>query len=97
MVISQGEKVHPNYRQYIEKGVSVCWHRMNHMLGCGTYWTPEIYDAAFATLQAPAKRHYLIGDQITLLPAWQEGAVQSAWHAMLDIQQREMARSGSTV
>ena len=93
--ISQGEKVHPNYRQYIEKGISVCWHRMNHMLGCGTYWTPEIYDAAFATLQAPAKRHYLIGDQIARLPAWQEGAVQSAWHAMLDIQQRESARSAS--
>lgn len=94
--ISQGEKIHPNYRQYIEKGVSVCWHRMNHMLGCGTFWPQKIYDTAYATMQAPVGRHYLMGDQIALLPGWQEGAVQSAWHAMLDIQQRETARSGVT-
>jgi monoamine oxidase len=96
-VISQGERVHANYRQYIEKGVSVCWHRMNHMLGCGTHWTPEIYDAAFATMQAPTGRHYLMGDQMALLPGWQEGAVQSAWHAMLDIQQRESELNRATV
>ncbi len=32
--ISQGEKIHPDYRSYVETGVSVVWHRMNNMLGC---------------------------------------------------------------
>ncbi|MFQ3198369.1 MAG: monoamine oxidase, partial [Paraglaciecola sp.] len=40
---------------------------------------------------------YLMGDQMALLPGWQEGAVQSAWHAMLDIQQRESELNRATV
>ena len=43
LAISQGEKVHPRLRRYIESGVSVAWHRMNHMLGCAAEWNDELY------------------------------------------------------
>ncbi|MDN4502825.1 FAD-dependent oxidoreductase [Alteromonadaceae bacterium BrNp21-10] len=93
-VLAQGEKIHPQYRQYIEKGVSICWHRMNHQLGCGTLWDDEHYAAGFELLQKPTGRHYLMGDQMALLEGWQEGAVQSAWYAMQDIEKRQSHKSG---
>ncbi|WP_275692703.1 flavin monoamine oxidase family protein [Rheinheimera hassiensis] len=91
--IAQGTKVHANYAQHIENGVSVCWQRMNHMLGCGAVWTEELQKTGFKLLQAPAGNHYLIGDQLSLHPGWQEGAVRSAWHALADIERREALRS----
>lgn len=36
--IQQGEKLHPDYRQQVEKGITIAWHRMNHMLGCAARW-----------------------------------------------------------
>ena len=38
--------------------------------------------------------HYLIGDQVSYHPGWQEGAIASAHHAMADIDARE--RAGGT-
>jgi monoamine oxidase len=93
--VAQGEKIHPNYRQYIECGVSVAWHQMNHMLGCAAEWTEPLYRKWFARLQAPVGNHYLIGDQVSMHPGWQEGAIHSALHAIEDIDRRERsARAG---
>ena len=92
--LAQGEKIHPDYRQLVEQGVSVAWHRMNHMLGCSTIWTDEARRDHFATLQAPAGRHYMVGDQISYHPGWQEGAIQSAYHALQDIDRREREEGG---
>lgn len=89
LATEQGSKVHPNYAQYIENGVSVCWHRMNHMLGCAAGLPEEDRDRKFKLIQAPAGRHYMIGDQISYHAGWQEGAVLSAWFALNDIQQRQ--------
>lgn len=93
--IRQGEKVHPDYRQYVEKGITVAWHRMNHMLGCAARWNrsargmTQHEEHLFDTLQAPAGgRHYLIGDQITHHAGWQESAVLSAHWALSDMEAR---------
>ena len=87
--IRQGEKVHPDYRQQVEKGITIPWHRMNHMLGCAARWqrsrsgmTAE-EERLYHTLQQPANgRHYMIGDQVSLHSAWQESAIMSAHWAM---------------
>jgi monoamine oxidase len=90
--IRQGERVHPGaYRQYIENGVSVPWHRMNNMLGCSAQWSREQLKNNFARLQAPAGRHYLIGDQMSYHPGWQQGAMHSALYAIADIDKRVRA------
>jgi monoamine oxidase len=86
--IREGEKIHPNYRQHIETGVSVVWHRMNHLLGCAARWTDELRARYFAKLQAPVGGHYLIGDQTSLHPGWQEGAIASSHHAIEDLNRR---------
>ena len=87
--MAQGERVHPGYRQLVERGISVAWYRMNHVLGCSTRWTDEAMQDHFATLQNPAGRHYMVGDQISYHPGWQEGAIQSAYHALQDIERQE--------
>ena len=87
--LAQGERVHPDYRQIVGRGISVAWYRMNHMLGCSTRWSDEAMRDHFATLQNPTGRHYMVGDQISYHPGWQEGAIQSAYHALLDIDRRE--------
>ncbi len=90
--LQQGEQIHPNYRQYLTAGVSVPWHRMNHMLGCDSRWTPEVRAEFFDVLQRPVGRHYLMGDQISYHPAWQEGAISSAHYAINEIDRRERAQ-----
>ena len=86
--VRQGEKIHPGYGNYVEHGVSVCWHRMNHMLGCAAAWNESLYTQWFKKLQEPAGHHYLVGDQVSDLPSWQEGAVHSAFYAIADIDRR---------
>ena len=88
LAIRQGEKIHPGYGGYVEHGVSVSWHRINHMLGCAAAWNSARRQQWFKKLQAPVGRHYLVGDQISELPSWQEGAVHSAFHAIADIDRR---------
>jgi monoamine oxidase len=86
--LEQGSQIHPNFRENIENGVSVVWHRMNHMLGCAAQWTDALMESSFGTLQAPAGRHYLIGDQTSFHPGWQEGAIASAHRALSDLNAR---------
>lgn len=88
LAIKQGEKVHPDYANYVEHGVSVCWHRMNHMLGCAASWTESLRTQWVKLLREPAGHHYLVGDQISELNAWQEGAIRSAFAAITDIDRR---------
>lgn len=92
--LSQGEKLHPNYRDVVEKPITIAWHRMNHMLGCsarwgdGGGWTSEVQER-FDILQQPINgRHYFIGDQMSYHGAWQESAILSAHWALEDMDQR---------
>ena len=91
LAIAQGEKIHPGYGSYVETGVSVAWHQMNHMLGCAAQWDEELWKKWFKTLQTPVGNHYLMGDQVSYHPGWQEGAMASAHHAIADIDARERA------
>ena len=81
-----------DHRQHVERGLSVAWSRMNHVLGCSTLWTDEALQNEFPTLQEPVGRHYLVGDQVSYHPGWQEGAIHSAYHALRDIDRRERER-----
>jgi monoamine oxidase len=88
LAILQGEKLHPGYRDLVEHGMCVPWHRMNHMLGCAAQWDEPLRARWFQRLQQPFGCHYIIGDQISYHPGWQEGAMHSAFHAIADIDRR---------
>ena len=94
--LAQGEKLHPNYREMVEKPITIAWHRMNHMLGCSARWgsgfggwSPQV-QTLFDRLQQPTSggRHYFIGDQMAYHGAWQESAIASAHWALADMDQR---------
>jgi len=89
--IRQAEHIHPDYRGYIESGVSVPWGRMNHLMGCNALWTDELRARYFNRLQQPEGRHYLIGDQVSYHAGWEEGAMSSAHFALADLNQRVQA------
>jgi monoamine oxidase len=89
LAIEQAEKIHPDYGSYVETGVSIPWARMNNMLGCAAAWSEALRSQWFKLLQAPSGNHYIIGDQTSYLPGWQEGAMYSAFHALADIDRRE--------
>jgi monoamine oxidase len=95
LAIAQGEKIHPGYGSYVESAVTVSWHQMNHMLGCAAQWDEPLWEKWFKTLQTPVGSHYLMGDQVSFHPGWQEGAMASAHHAIADIEARE--RAGAAV
>ncbi len=94
-MLAQGEKVHPAYRSQVEKGVTIAWHRMNHMLGCAARWTDSYRELngeetrLMDTLVSPANgRHYLIGDQVARHVAWQESAILATHRALDDFTAR---------
>ncbi|MEX1198362.1 MAG: FAD-dependent oxidoreductase [Pseudohongiellaceae bacterium] len=95
-MLQQGEKVHPEYREMAEHGVTIAWHRMNHMLGCSARWGRRTEEAEqhYQTLQQPMGRHYMIGDQISRKSAWMESAIQSAHFALADMDQRVRQETG---
>ncbi len=86
--MAQGERIHPEFRKYVEKGLSVPWQNMNHLRGCAATWDDAARAQWFARLQAPEGNHYFIGDQISYEAGWQEAAIHSAYHAMADIDAR---------
>ena len=93
--IIDGEKIHPNYRDLVEKPVTIAWHRINHMLGCAARWNRNFggwtqeEEFMFDTLQTPLNgRHYVIGDQISVNVAWMESAIRSAHWALEDLDKR---------
>ncbi|MBT8146502.1 MAG: FAD-dependent oxidoreductase, partial [Gammaproteobacteria bacterium] len=95
IAIQQGKKLHPDYDQYVEKGITIAWHRMNHMLGCAARWrnrpggmTAEAEEMFQALRQPAGGRHYMIGDQVTKHSAWQESAILSAHWAINDMVSR---------
>ncbi len=92
--IAQGEKIHPAYASHVQSGVSVVWHRMNHLLGCTAVWRRDTRERWFNRLQQPEGRHYLMGDQISYHPGWQEGALGSAHFALADLGKRVQAELG---
>ncbi|HEY4339312.1 MAG TPA: FAD-dependent oxidoreductase [Steroidobacteraceae bacterium] len=89
--VAQAGKVHPRYGEYVENGVSVVWRRMRYLQGCAPLWTAAGRSEYFATLRAAHGRHYMIGDQVSFASGWQQGAMDSAWAAVRDIDARVRA------
>ena len=86
----------------MEKGVTIAWHRMNHMLGCSARWqrdrggwTHDEENLYHRLQQSVNGRHYFIGDQVSQHSAWQESALLSAHWALQDMDQRQRAQAGA--
>lgn len=69
------------------KAISVAWQNALFQGEGSSDWRPEnpADQRAYKRLLAPDGRFFLIGDQVSPYPGWQEGAIISAEHAMAQI------------
>ncbi|GAA1871430.1 flavin monoamine oxidase family protein [Myceligenerans crystallogenes] len=65
-----------------ELGMSIAWHKVKHQLGAWADWDPSRPELKplYETLIYPQgeDNFLVIGDQVSVLPGWQEGALMSA-------------------
>ncbi|UGQ15061.1 FAD-dependent oxidoreductase [Yinghuangia sp. ASG 101] len=65
-----------------DRAISIAWHKVPHQLGAWADWSPDVpeHKEMYSTLIHPqGENNFLvIGDQVSALPGWQEGALMSA-------------------
>jgi monoamine oxidase len=81
-------KLHPEFADTklvpSDKAVSIAWQNIQNEGGGWANWDPnnDNHTKAYSRLLAPDRRFYVVGDQVSQLPGWQEGAMMSAEHVM---------------
>jgi monoamine oxidase len=68
------------------KGLSIAWQNVPFQRGAWVSW-PNTAEgrSAYSRLLAPYRSFYIVGDQVSQLPGWQEGALMSAQHVVEQI------------
>ncbi len=89
--VDYGARIHPQYRDEFETGVSVAWHRVPWTLGCFGHWTEALRAEHYDNLCAIDGRIVLAGEHASRIPAWQEGALLSSLDAIRRLHQRALA------
>jgi monoamine oxidase len=89
------ERLHPGHGSELEKPIYVGWHRIPYNEGSwiATYGSNEIsypgpLGAGYETLIAPDGPIYFVGDHVSHILGWQEGAALSALRAVQLISDR---------
>jgi monoamine oxidase len=84
-------KLHPEFADKSlvpsDKAISIAWQNITNEGGGWANWDPnkENHTKAYARLLAPDRRFFVVGDQVSQLPGWQEGAMMSAQHVVEQI------------
>ena len=89
--LSQGEKIHPQYRKEFLSGVSVAWHRVPWQLGCRARWSETARQTHYQAISSIDGRVVLAGDHISYTSGWMEGALQSSLDAIQRLHQQAQA------
>ncbi len=84
-------KFHPEFADTklvpSDKAISIAWQNIPNEGGGWANWDPNSDDhaKAYRRLLRPEGRFYVVGDQVSQLPGWQEGAMESALHVINQI------------
>jgi len=84
-------KLHPEFADTrlvpSDKAISIAWQNIQNEGGGWANWSPndDSHTKAYARLLAPDRRFFVVGDQVSQLPGWQEGAMMSAQHVVEQI------------
>jgi monoamine oxidase len=87
-------KFHPEFADTnlvpSDKAISIAWQNIPNEGGGWANWDPNSDDhaEAYRRLLTPDRRFYVVGDQVSQLPGWQEGAMESAQHVVEQIGSR---------
>ena len=94
LALEYGSKLHPSYREDFESSFSVAWQRMPWELGAWPAYTDVSRATYYPRLLEPDGRIYLVGEHLSDVNSWMEGAFQSAWYQLEKLHARVM-QSGS--
>ena len=89
-------KFHPEFADTnlvpSDKAISIAWQNIPNEGGGWANWSPDNQDhsKAYTRLLAPDRTFYVVGDQVSQLPGWQEGAMMSAQHVIEQIGGRRL-------
>ncbi|HWV22963.1 MAG TPA: flavin monoamine oxidase family protein [Thermomicrobiales bacterium] len=90
LALKEGSKVHPQMQDEFISGFSVAWHQEPYSLGAWPDYNPQLRAEVMPTLQEPDGRIYLVGEHLSYVNAWMEGAVQAAWMQVEKLHTRVM-------
>ncbi len=82
LAVECGANIHPQYKAEFETGATVAWHRVPWTLGCAGGWSEDTRAAHYKDMCAIDGRIMLAGEHVSMIPAWQEGAVLSSLDAI---------------
>lgn len=88
VALEQGSKIHPQYEEEFENGVSVAWQNMLFAQGGSPGFSQEARDLYYDRLLEPDGRIYLAGAHTTYLTGWQQGAIEAAWTQIQKLHER---------
>lgn len=82
-----GAKIHDEFNDEsivpTKTGLSIAWKYIVHQEGAWPHWGDhQEHDATYRALLLGDRRFYVVGDQTSTLPGWQEGAMMSAEHVI---------------
>jgi monoamine oxidase len=85
-----GARIHPEFRNPSfpvpqSKGISIAWQNVPFQEGGWANWDFPGGETAYERLLGPDRAFYVVGDQVSTLPGWQEGAMMSAEHVVEQI------------
>ena len=90
-MLEYGSRVHPQMRDEFMSGFSVAWHLEPYSLGAWPSYNQRTRADAFPILQEPDGRVYLIGEHLSYVNGWIEGAVQGSWMQIEKLHKRVQA------
>jgi len=86
-VLAEWSKVHPQIREEFETGFCVFWPKVPFSVGGYALFPGEEH---YAALLEPDGRVFIASAAASYSPAWLEGAIASAWHAVETLHERAM-------
>jgi monoamine oxidase len=90
LALEHGSKIHPQMRDEFISGFSVAWHLEPYSLGAWPEYNPRTRAEAMPVLQEPDGRVYLVGEHLSYVNSWIEGANQAAWLQVENLHKRVM-------
>lgn len=91
LALEYGSRIHPQMKDEFMSGFSVAWHLQPYSLGAWPSYDDRSREQFFPKLQEPDGRVYLVGEHLSYVNAWIEGAVQAAWMQVEKLHSRVMA------
>jgi monoamine oxidase len=90
LALDYGSRIHPQMRDEFMSAFSVAWHLEPYSLGAWPSYNDRTRQQFFPRLQEPDGRVYLVGEHLSYVNAWIEGAVQAAWMQVEKLHKRVM-------